>query len=209
MGRFRRIAVLSALLMAGPARADSTYVWKTTTDPIYEAGDPTKVINGVTAYLIDADVLSQQSILTGVLGGESPVSLSAWLEGQGAVLSSATVKEGLVNNTSFTHTSQGTDGHAFFVLQSAAPLWQENTLSALYFSGYSTITPVGEGYTGTLVLNAQSSSLPVNYTTEFLGSTTAGDGGGWYAVIPEPTCGVLWVFGLAVLGLKRKRRAEA
>lgn len=210
MVRFGRLAALTALLLAGPAWADSTYVWKTTTDPVYEAaGYPSRAVSGVTAYLIDADILSQQTILTGVLGGETPVSLSDWLNGagQGAVLSSATVNEGLVSPTQFTHESQGTEGHAYFVLQSAAPLWRGNELSALYFSGYSTIQPVGEGITGTLVLNAASSSLPVNYTTEFQGSPTAGAGGGWYAV-PEPTGGVLLVLGCAFMALRRRKKVE-
>lgn len=192
--------VLSLALAAGfgLVACASDYEWYTTgylTRPNGDYNDDADLLNGVTAYLVDADVLSQQQVLTDVVGGGQTIS-----EVLGsALLSSATVSAGAVGPTSFAHAGEGTEGHAYFVL--SANVEGENLL---YFSGYSTIYPVGTSGTGSLVMNAVSSQLGVNRTTTFQGSITDGAGGGWYGVVPEPTSGLLVVLGLAMMALKRR-----
>ena len=182
---------------------DSVYTWQTTVDgitrPNTSGAQDADMLNGVVAYLVDADKLNQQEVLTGVFvnGQELAVVLGA----KGAELSSATVQDGLVpTGTRFTHAGEGTDGHAFFVLST-----ELDNESLLYFSGFSTIKPVAAGE-GTLVLNAESSHGDIFRTTEFQGEMRFdGAGGGWYAAtVPEPTSGLLVVLGLAALALKRR-----
>jgi len=189
--------IMTVLAFAGiSAFASASYEWKMTADPLIDPTTQDPMV-GFTVYLIDADVVDQQSVLTAVIGNGT--ALETYLAGvSGAKLASAvTSDEGYIPATAFSAPSQGTDGHAFFAVYGEA-------LQALYFSGYSTVRPNGAG-TPTLVSNAYSSQLPINYTTTFQGSMTAGDGGGWYAGVPEPTSGVMLAFGLALLGLKRKR----
>lgn len=183
------------------------YEWSTTdlitrpnvTGTITEAD----CLNGVTAYLVDADfmkesgiVMNQQAVLTGVLA--DGLSIEEVLGG--AKLSAVTVQNGVVpTGTSFVQPSQGTAGHGYFVL--SATIDDENLL---YISGYSTIEAADQVGVGTLVLNPASSHGDILRTTTFRGGMTAGDGGGWYAV-PEPTGGLLVALGLAALALRRRR----
>lgn len=183
------------------AHADSNYEWYTMaggylTRPNTSTITTADLLDDVTAYLVDADMLSQQQVLTDVVGGGR--SLSDVLGS--AQLSEATVRAGVVGPTPFSHAGEGTAGHAYFVL--SANVDGENLL---YFSGYSTINPVETSGTGSLVLNPASSQLGVNRTTTFLGDPTAGAGGGWYGVaVPEPTSGLLVLLGLAAMALKRR-----
>jgi len=193
-----KTVILALLALAGlSAGADMTYnEWTSTVNKLR---DPTTMnpISGLTAYLIDYDVLQQQTILTAVIGEKQ--LLSDYLKTQnGATLASATVQDGLIPATQFNPPYGGNNGHAFYVTYS-------ESLQALYFSGYSTLTPDGFGRS-TLVSSAYSSQFPINYTTTFQGDPTAGAGGGWYAAMPEPTSGVLLLIGLASLVLRRKKR---
>lgn len=195
-------AVLFLVLAAGfgLVACASDYEWYTVlggylTRPNGNYNDDADLLNGVTAYLVDADVMSQQQVLTDVVGGgrSLPDVLGS------AQLSSAQVADGIIARTPFSHAGEGTEGHAYFVL--SANVEGENLL---YFSGYSTINPVGASGAGSLVLNPSSSQNGVNRTTTFVGSMTAGNGGGWYAAVPEPTSGLLVVLGLAMMALRRR-----
>ena len=195
--------VLSLVLAIGfgLVACASDYVWYTMssgclTKPNTSTITTADLLDNVTAYLVDADVMSQQMVLTDVIGGgrSLPEVLGS------ARLSEATVSAGAVGPKPFSHAGEGTEGHAYFVL--SANVDGENLL---YFSGYSTIKPVGTSGAGYLVLDPSSSQLGVNRTTTFQGDPFAGAGGGWYGgAVPEPTSGLLVVLGLAVMALKRR-----
>ena len=202
-----RTFLAAALVAFGLAAyaGEFTYEWHTT-DIITRPNAPATitendVLRGVTAYLIDADKLNQQTLLTSFFQDAGRTPFQDLVNVDGSRLSSAVItSEGSVENTSFSPPSAGTAGHAYFALT-----MQQDGESLLYFSGYSTINSSSYSGEGTLVLNAASSHGGIHWTTTFAGSMTAGDGGGWYAAVPEPTSGVLVLLGLAALALRRRR----
>ena len=191
------IAIAGLAMLFPPTRcAAAGYTWGTTTDTITLPGGRGNVTD-VTAYLVDADVMQQQAVLTAVLahGSSLPDCLGE------SLLSSVTVQNGIVpNDAEFRKPSQGTDGHAYFVL-----LTEQDGKDLLYISGYSTVRPALSESEGSLVLNAVSSHNDTLWTTEFQGNPKAGDGGGWYGAIPEPTSGLLVLLGIAALALRRRQ----
>ena len=191
------LAVLGLAVRGG----EFTYVWKTTTAPVTLPNSETEVLKNVMAYLIDADKLDQQTLLTRFFEDAGQTPFGTLVNENGARLSSAhTTKEGYVEaSMTFSPPSEGTDGHAYFALMTF-----QDEESLLYFSGYSTIKSSSWSGDGELVLDAASSHGDINRTTTFVGSMTAGDGGGWYAA-PEPTSGVLMLLGIAALALRRRR----
>lgn len=204
-----RTLLAAALTVIGlAAHGDFTYEWHTT-DAITRPNAPSvitadDVLSGVTAYLIDADKLNQQTLLTSFFEDAGLTPFEQLVNVNGSRLSSAKItSEGVVPDTPFTPPSEVTDekpGHAYFVLTT-----QQDGESLLYFSGYSTINSSSYAGDGTLVLDADSSHGDINRTTTFLGDPTAGAGGGWYgAAVPEPTSGLLVLLGIAAMAMKRR-----
>ena len=190
------IFLLAAFAAAFKSFGDAAvYEWYTTQDITLPGGND--IVTGVMAYLVDADVLDQQTVLTSVLGKGKTISETLG----SAQLGTAQVSEyGFVSRgNTFSQPSLGSEGHGYFVLTT-----QLDGENLLYFSGYSSISPSTGVGIGSMVLNPASSEGGINRTTTFVGSMTAGDGGGWYAAVPEPTSGLLMLLGIAALALRRR-----
>ena len=179
--------MLAAVALASVSQA-ATFSWKTYTGQVvYQAGTSTK-LGSATAYLFDADVVSQTALLTGLFAeGENKksitdfTSLSSAKTGSGGTISATTFEGGVVGETLNTYFAI-VDGDNVFISTTASAEALDTGTGALTFKGISTPSKA--------------------VATEFSGTA---NGAGWYTAVPEPTSGLLMLVGLAGLALRRRR----
>ena len=180
----KKLMTALAIAMVAVATQAASFDWKTgTTGKIYEAGTTTLLASG-TAYIFDAAGVSQQSVLTAFLNGET------WTTGN---LNSKAVASGAIKATNAEAFSYGTAGnnYNFYV----ALVEGDN----IFISDTVALTAGEVGYeTASFNLKTASQAAAMDKTTFA--------GGGWYtAAVPEPTSGLLLLLGMAGLALKRKQ----
>ena len=177
------IIALSAVALVSATNA-AAFSWKTSmTGKVYQPGTTDLVSGSYTAYLFNASSVKQETLLAAF--GAGTLDLSTY-----SSLSSATLKNGAIAETSFTDgTAIGSTLEGFFALIVGEKLFVSSSASDIAYDGKA----------GMLLFNAKSASQ----AAEMLASNGY-QGAGWY-VIPEPTSGLLLLLGLAGLALRRKQ----
>ena len=174
-----------AAVMAAVAANAATFSWKTTTaGKIYEAGSTT-LLGSATAYLFDADAVSQAAVLAAFDAGTAISTL--------AYADTTTVSSGAIALKQFdvpTGYDAGDTFTAYFALVVDDSIYIGPTSSA------STPATGDKGMTFNAKTSSQAAALDIK------GGYA---GAGWYAAVPEPTSGLLMLLGMAGLALRRRR----
>ena len=188
------LIALAAVAVAAGAQAAS-FSWKTSaTGKVYNPGT-TDLLASATAYLFDANAVSQGSLVTAFAAGSLDLSSKS-------SLSSKAIASGAIGQTSFTDgTAVGDTLTAYF-----ATIVSIDSKDYLFIS--DTVSQPGvEGKTTGLSFNAKTASQAAA-----LDASKGYSVAGWYAAptgggesVPEPTSGLLMLIGAAGLALRRKR----
>lgn len=174
------MTALAVVALAASVQAVA-FNWKTAaTGKIYQAGTTTLLASG-TAYLFDSAVVTQQAVLTAVLGGGALDALAS--------LSNASVSDGKINSTSFNWGNAGDELNAFVAIVDG---------DKVYIGGIASATGDASVSAALSLKEKDSSQMAAKESATF---TSAG----WYTAIPEPTSGLLMLVGLAGLALRRRR----
>ena len=176
--------VLAAIALAGVTQAAS-FNWKTSTGQyVYKAGTTTKAAS-MTAYLFDASVVAQATLVDGILNGGKSFSDFTSLS------SKATSSAGAIASTAFEYDTAATSVNAYFAIVDGDNIFISTSASADVLD------------VGTSSLQFGSISAPSKLAaTQFSGTVS---GAGWYTAAPEPTSGLLMLVGLGALALRRRR----
>ena len=178
---------LAAVAMAATSQA-ALYNWKAVAGYVYDAGQATTKADG-TAYLFNAGTVSQQALLTAILGGTDISSLS--------YVSTGAMSGGRVQPTAdFTYNgvAGGSTWDAYMAVVKG---------DAVYISALKTgiVAPADQSATAIAISSNTTASQAALKTSDTF------SGAGWYAATPapEPTSGLLLLLGVAGLALRRKR----
>ena len=157
------------------------------------------VTGGMAYYLINADVYSQNQLLTAIRNGDD---WSSAILASGNTVNSKDANNGKISKNEFTTTTTYADDEPIpSVTLNAYVLMINDAEDYAYFSG--SVSKAGDKSGGQVDLTPTITTSKVlrdlDGTTDFTGSNY-----GWYAV-PEPTSGLLLLIGVAGLALKRKR----
>lgn len=145
----------------------------------------TGVGSGMVAYLFDTATLTQSELLTAVRGGTDLATLSA-------VANATTSSSKIAKTDNFDYGAVGSDYTMYFAILDAVN--EQLLISA---------TAMAQGQQG------DASTFVFGGTSATWSKNAHGDAdysaAGWYSTsVPEPTSGLLLLFGMAGLALKRK-----
>jgi hypothetical protein len=182
------VAAICAAVMAQAAVAN----WKVSAANIYDGTDASKYSGA--AYFFDASAMSQEALFALF---EADTSLD--LTKQTGYLATGTVSSGSISSSvaanQFSVFEQGSGAHDFFfVLVNDDAIFLSNTKAGVNAGGNDSPVSITFG-TQASTTAAYNSKM----TTE--GFVSAGT----WAVVPEPTTGLLMLVGLAGLALRRRR----
>ena len=177
-----------AIALAGVVQAAS-YTWNSLS-PLYtyDSADPDwpTVAAGTTAYFVFASAYSQDDLISDFAGNTvNYTKLSA--AGNGVITS-----DGLINSTAASGDYTTAQQAYFVVFQDAQNMFVSGEVTA----PYDALSGANVTFKG-----AQVEDL---WTGTSFQASAGNQGGGWYAV-PEPTSGLLMLLGMAGLALRRKR----
>lgn len=183
-------AVACAAAMSHAAAAN----WKASADSIHNGTGVEDVYWSGTAYIFDAGVMTQSALFDIFAAGTAIGSSTSGYVGSG------TVDDGSLSGAAWSYGEQG-DGKTynyFFALVDTDKIYLSQTKGS---------TP-----------NASASAKMIGYGDQYdwdggislpnsMGLPTEGfvNAGAWAAPVPEPTCGLLVLMGIAGLALKRRR----
>lgn len=141
---------------------------------------------GLTAYLFDAGVYSQETLVS-ALGGAG-ADYSKAIAGASTVVNSAA----RVEVKSFTYDVSASFDAYFVIVGDGKVFISDSIASGIQASAAQTI---------------DFESVSTASRSTFTSGTFAANGAGWYttAAVPEPTSGLLMFLGIAPLALKRRR----
>ena len=140
-----------------------------------------------TLYVFDSATVSQATMLSAILGGTK-----TFADYTASALSSTTIQAGAIKTSPWDFTTENNNGDTRSLYFAAIDA-SDNVL--LTTASTKTASTLG-GVNWTYNIQTQSQKL-------FTGAT-AFSSGGWYQV-PEPTSGLLMLFGLGALALRRRK----
>ena len=187
----KKLMLIVAVALAAIAANAASFQWKTSASggAIYSDAD-TKLASG-TAYLIDASVLTQAQIASGIEGGKT---LSEVISGK--TFQSATVSSGKINTT-FEAEYSGSTATFYSVIVNGSNYFASDSVTVDVFDvGDTTVQ-----FKLTTPTQAEGAWKPTSSTP-----TPPGPGPEPEPGTPEPTSGLLLLVGGAVLGLRRKQK---
>ena len=184
-------AVVCAAAMSHAAAAN----WSATADSIHNGTGVEEAYWSGTAYIFDANIMTQSALFDIFAAGTAIGSSTSGYVGSGTVNASGTLA-----GAAWSYGEQG-DGNTynyFFALVDTDKIYLSQTKGA---KPNSSATPKTIGY-GEQYDWEGGISLPNSYSLPTEGFVNAG---AWAAPVPEPTCGLLVLMGIAGLALRRKR----
>ncbi len=184
----KKLIVAVAFACAIAASNAASFNWKTSaTGKVYEAGTTTLLSSG-TAYLFNAETVSQASVLAAFVAG-TDISTLTYLDSS-SISSGAIAAKTSTSDYISISVDAGTTVNAYF----ATIVDDSIFISA---TGAATAKDVG---VSTISINAKAASQAAALDAS-AGYSTAG----WYSAVPEPTSGLLMLLGVAGLALRRRR----
>ena len=169
--------------------------WKASADSIHNGTGVEDVYWSGTAYIFDADIMTQSALFDIFAAGTAIGSSTSGYVGSGSV------DDGALSGASWSYGEQG-DGHTynyFFALVDTDKIYLSQTKGA---TPNASASPKMIGY-GDQYGWDSGATLPNSYSLPTEGFVNAG---AWAAPVPEPTCGLLVLLGVAGLALRRGRR---
>jgi len=183
----KKLMIAAAVVCAAvAANAAATVNWKTNYAVMQANAEDTTTAE--YAWLIDASVLTQESIYNSVAGGKTLAQTVS-----GKFVKAVSMSDGAITQQSWTPETTGNSVSYYMVLQ------DDDLGGALYFSEQLTKTISAVGAT---TFGFKSLSSEDNVFTDMKGFEAAN--GRWVA-IPEPTSAMLLLLGVAGLALRRRR----
>ena len=188
----KKLMIALAAVAMGVAANAASFAWQVPSGRIFdgtgttgEAGYAATV--GLTAYLFDASVYSQETLVS-ALASATGADYTKAINGTQTTVNS----DAKIDAKSFTYDVISSFD-AYYVIVGADKVFiSETVASGIQASSKQSIDFASQG--------------SVSKTT-FTSGTFAENGSGWYstASVPEPTSGLLLLIGVAGLALKRKR----
>lgn len=165
----------------------AAFQWSTYTgQAVYQTGTSTKVGTSYTAYLFDANSVSQANLLTALITEGKSITSQSFI-GSKAFSSSGTIAK-----TDLDWGAPGDSLTAYFAVIDGDNVFISTTDTKSYPD------------TGTSQLQFRSISNPSKGAAIEFSNSASYTGAGWYTAAPEPTSGLLLLLGVAGLALKRK-----
>ena len=185
----KKLMITLAAVAVGIAANAASYNWQATSGRLYDGSGNSGsdyYVNSGTAYLLFASALTQSDLVTAFAADAAIATstVSSMSVSSGAITSGARV-----NLTDFT-ADVTSDQTAYFVVFNGDKMYISETADAAYAA------------VGTSDVSFGSLTASSKLTFDASAGYSAA---GWYQSVPEPTSGLLLLFGMAGLALKRKR----
>jgi len=179
----KKLVLATMVVCVAAVTHAATANWSFTGLNVYNASS-TKV-DGLTAYLFDADANSVSSIYTAWAGGMSYTDKA---------LASKAVAAGVIGATSFSAFEQGSGNHNFYfvVVDGKDKIYFSQTVTK---AAGSTSTSVTVGF------GSQSAGSQSPVLTSGMPQQSRWNSGS----VPEPTSGLLVMLGVGLMALRRRR----
>ena len=187
----KKLMIALAAVAMGVAANAASFAWQVPSGRIFDGTGTTGAAGysptvGMTAYLFDAGVYSQETLVSALSGAGADYTKA--IAGASTVVNS----DARVDAKSFTYSvTESFD--AYFVIVGDDKVFISDAMAS------------GIQASAEQAIDFASVSTPSK--TTFTSGTFAANGAGWYstAAVPEPTSGLLLLLGVAGLALKRKR----
>ena len=184
----KKLMIALAVVAMGVAANAASFAWSVPSGRIFDGTGTTGAAGygptvGLTAYLFDAGVYSQETLVTALSGAGADYTKA--IAGASTVVNS----DARVDAKSFTY-GVTESFNAYFVIVGDDKVFISDSMAS------------GIQASAEQAIDFASVSTPSKAT--FTSGTFATNGAGWYAV-PEPTSGLLMLLGMAGLALRRRR----
>lgn len=190
----KKLIIAAAVACAAAMSYAAAANWSATADSIHNGTGVEDVYWSGTAYIFDASIMTQSALFDIFAAGTAIGSSTSGYVGTG------TVDDGALSGATWSYGEQG-DGKTynyFFALVDTDKIYLSQTVGKTP-NASATAKPVGFGEQYGWDSGA---TLPNSYSLPTEGFSSAGL---WAAPVPEPTCGLLVLLGVAGLALRRRR----